>query len=51
VGIDVGFENPIFAALEVDVEEVENDPETNEPLYEKVNTKIASIYRSFYTLT
>ena len=30
VGVDVGFDNPIFAALEVDTEEVENDPDTNE---------------------
>ncbi|KAL1520024.1 hypothetical protein AB1Y20_023502 [Prymnesium parvum] len=35
IGVDVGFENPIFAALEVDMEEVENDPETGEVLYEK----------------
>jgi splicing factor 3B subunit 3 len=35
VGVDVGFDNPIFAALEVDTEEVENDPDTNEVLYEK----------------
>ena len=35
VGADVGFDNPIFATLEVDCEEVENDPETNEVLYEK----------------
>ena len=34
VGADVGFDNPIFATLEVDCEEVENDPETNEVLYE-----------------
>ncbi|CAF0767120.1 unnamed protein product [Didymodactylos carnosus] len=26
VGVDVGFENPIFACLEVDYEEVDNDP-------------------------
>lgn len=38
VGVDVGFDNPIFAALEVDTEEVENDPDTNEVLYEKTLT-------------
>ena len=26
VGVDVGFENPMFACLEVDYEEVDNDP-------------------------
>ena len=26
VGVDVGFENPLFACLEVDYEEVDNDP-------------------------
>jgi len=35
VGVDVGFDNPIFAAIEVDTEEVENEPGTNEVLYEK----------------
>uniref|UniRef100_A0A7S0PY64 DNA damage-binding protein 1 n=1 Tax=Coccolithus braarudii TaxID=221442 RepID=A0A7S0PY64_9EUKA len=35
VGVDVGFDNPIFAAIEVDAEEVENDQDTNEVLYEK----------------
>jgi len=38
VGVDVGFENPIFAALEVDMDEVETDPDTHEPLFEKVLT-------------
>jgi len=36
IGVDVGFDNPIFAAIEVDTEEVENDPDTKEVLYEKV---------------
>ncbi len=35
VGVDVGYENPVFAALEVDTEEVRNDAETGELLYEK----------------
>ena len=35
VGVDVGFDNPLFAALEVDMEEVENDQDTGEVLYEK----------------
>lgn len=26
VGVDVGFENPMFACLEVDYEEADNDP-------------------------
>lgn len=26
VGVDVGFENPLFASLELDYEEVDNDP-------------------------
>ena len=30
VGVDVGFDNPIFAALEVDMEEVENELDTKE---------------------
>jgi splicing factor 3B subunit 3 len=30
IGVDVGFDNPIFAAIEVDVEEVENAAETKE---------------------
>ena len=30
VGVDVGFDNPIFAALEVDVEDVENEPDSKE---------------------
>ena len=30
VGVDVGYDNPIFAALEVDQEEVENEPDTKE---------------------
>ena len=29
VGVDVGFENPMFACLEVDYEEVDNDPSGN----------------------
>ena len=32
IGVDVGFDNPIFAALEVDQEEVENEPDTKEVL-------------------
>jgi len=36
IGVDVGFDNPIFAALEVDTEEVENEPDTREVLYEKL---------------
>jgi len=35
IGVDVGFDNPIFAAIEVDADEVENDTDTNEVLYEK----------------
>ena len=30
IGVDVGFDNPIFAALEVDMEEVENELDTKE---------------------
>eukprot|EP00966_Prymnesium_polylepis_P075613 1753526-Prymnesium_polylepis.1 len=30
IGVDVGFDNPVFAAIEVDMEEVENDQETGE---------------------
>lgn len=30
IGVDVGFDNPLFAALEVDMEEVENDQDTGE---------------------
>ena len=30
IGVDVGFDNPIFASIEVDTEEVENDPDTKE---------------------
>ena len=30
IGVDVGFDNPIFASLEVDMEEVENEPDTKE---------------------
>lgn len=26
VGVDVGFENPMFACLEMDYEEADNDP-------------------------
>ena len=26
VGVDVGFENPLFACLEIDYEEADNDP-------------------------
>ena len=26
VGVDVGFENPLFACLELDYEEADNDP-------------------------
>jgi splicing factor 3B subunit 3 len=36
VGVDVGYDNPIFAALEVDMEEVDNEPDTKEVLYEKL---------------
>jgi len=36
IGVDVGFDNPIFAALEVDTEEVENEESTREVLYEKL---------------
>ena len=36
IGVDVGYDNPIFAALEVDMEEVENEPDTKEVLYEKL---------------
>ena len=40
IGVDVGFDNPIFAALEVDMEEVENEPETKEVLYEKLLVRL-----------
>ena len=36
IGVDVGFDNPVFGALEVNMDEVENEPETGEVLYEKV---------------
>lgn len=36
-GLDVGFDNPVFAALEVDYEEVTNDG-AGKPAYEKVLT-------------
>ena len=36
IGVDVGFDNPIFAALEVDMEEVDNEPDTRDLLYEKL---------------
>ena len=26
VGVDVGFENPLFACLEIDYEDADNDP-------------------------
>lgn len=29
VGVDVGFENPLFACLEIDYEEADNDPTGN----------------------
>ena len=35
VGVDVGFENPTFAALEVDMEEAINDSSSRELLFEK----------------
>ena len=28
VGIDVGFDNPLFACIELDYEEADNDPNT-----------------------
>ena len=30
IGVDVGYDNPIFASIEVDLEEVENEPDTKE---------------------
>lgn len=29
VGVDVGFENPMFACLEIDYEEADSDPTGN----------------------
>ena len=30
IGVDVGYDNPIFASIEVNLEEVENEPDTKE---------------------
>lgn len=30
VGVDVGFENPMFACLEIDYEEADSDPSGND---------------------
>lgn len=33
VGVDVGFENPMFACLEIDYEEADADPSGNWQIY------------------
>jgi splicing factor 3B subunit 3 len=38
VGVDVGFENPIFACLEVDYSEADSDPDAGLASIEKVKT-------------
>ena len=37
VGVDVGFENPLFACLEIDYEDADNDPTGKKNLWTSLN--------------
>ena len=54
VGCDVGFENPLFASIELSYEEVDKDPEAEPPqkmltLYELLGARSAT-YHEVHTM-